>query len=92
MMVGWARFCAHADTKPRGQTINLSAHPTQNSENKFTLWLIRTKKAKILLAGVLFQFSFKREAIRRSGYACPEPVEAARQLYLAGRTRPFLLY
>ena len=37
MTVGWARFCAHADTKPRGQTINLSAHPTLFSENKFTL-------------------------------------------------------
>jgi hypothetical protein len=36
-MVGWARSCAHADTKPRGQTINLSAHPTLFSENKFTL-------------------------------------------------------
>ena len=37
MTVGWARFCAHADTKPRGQTINLSAHPTLFSEHKFTL-------------------------------------------------------
>ena len=37
MTVGWARFCAHPDTKPRGQTINLSAHPTLFSENKFTL-------------------------------------------------------
>jgi len=37
MMAGWARFCAHADTIPRGQTINLSAHPTLFSENKFTL-------------------------------------------------------
>ncbi len=27
-VVGWARFCAHADAKPRGQTIKLSAHPT----------------------------------------------------------------
>ena len=36
-MVGWARFCAHADTKPRGQTINLSAHPTLFFDNKFTL-------------------------------------------------------
>ena len=36
MTVGWARFCTHADTRPRGQTINLSAHPTLFSENKFT--------------------------------------------------------
>jgi hypothetical protein len=36
-MVRWARCCAHADTNPRGQTINLSAHPTLFSENKFTL-------------------------------------------------------
>jgi len=26
-IVGWARSCAHADTKPRGQTKTLSAHP-----------------------------------------------------------------
>ena len=26
-IVGWARFCAHADANPRGQTKNLSAHP-----------------------------------------------------------------
>ena len=48
MMVGWARFCAHADAKPRGQTIYLSAHPTLFSENKFTLiknqrWLDRIR-------------------------------------------------
>ncbi len=30
-LVGWARICAHADTKPRGQTKNLSAHPTQKT-------------------------------------------------------------
>ena len=41
-MVGWARFCAHADAKPRGQTINLSAHPTLFSENKFTLLPVLT--------------------------------------------------
>src|SRR4030065_1704909 len=40
MMVGWARFCAHPDTKPRGQTINLSAHPALFSENKFTLGMV----------------------------------------------------
>ena len=33
---GWARFCAHAATNPRGQTIKLSAHPCY-FENKFTL-------------------------------------------------------
>ena len=27
--VGWARFCAHADMQPRGQTKPLSTHPTQ---------------------------------------------------------------
>jgi type I restriction enzyme M protein len=27
-LVGWARICAHADSNPRGQTKNLSAHPT----------------------------------------------------------------
>ena len=43
MTVGWARFCAHADTKPRGQTINLSAHPTLFSENKFTLIRMDTR-------------------------------------------------
>ncbi len=42
-MVGWVRFCAHADTKPCGQTINLSAHPTLFSENKFTVIDLRLK-------------------------------------------------
>ena len=45
MTVGWARFCAHADTKPRGQTINLSAHPTLFSENKFTLGGVALRNA-----------------------------------------------
>ncbi|MDP2109806.1 MAG: N-6 DNA methylase [Thiobacillus sp.] len=30
-LVGWARFCAHADSKPRGQTKTLSALPTQKT-------------------------------------------------------------
>ncbi len=33
--VGWARSCAHVDTEPRGQTENLSTHPTSSEQDNY---------------------------------------------------------
>ena len=82
MTVGWARFCAHADTKPRGQTINLSAHPTLFSENKFTL-LIRTR----LMEHHVFLIKYLVKSITYNKYPGAVPIQHERHpaQHLQGR-------